>query len=344
MCGRYSLHQSTDEVAARFGVQQVLFPLKPHYNVAPSQPVAVVTQEKEYGLRYLESFQWGLVPFWAKDSDVGQRLINARVETVDEKPAFRNALSRRRCIIPADGFFEWRKEGDARLPVYFCKPQGELLGFAGLWEEWQRPDGSRLRSCAIITTAANQLIDPVCTRMPVILRPSDEAAWLDPNARNVPQLLRLLRPYPAEEMEAWMVSQRVNSPFFDDPQCIEPVQDSQQTLSWIFQGTESGKRVSRLFLKRRCVRRDYVSPAGQVFFQTKSFTRDDGTRWHPIVDVEAGPVFCDCPDFQFRHARHEPDVLTPQFWCKHVARAVQNCKRHGEIRYDLNDANIRPLA
>ncbi|MBV9470355.1 MAG: SOS response-associated peptidase [Abitibacteriaceae bacterium] len=330
MCGRYTLHHSTQEVAERFGVEQALLSLKPRYNVAPSQQVPVITQEREFGLRYLEGYQWGLVPFWAKDASVGQRLINARAETADERPAFKWAIGRRRCIIPADGFYEWKREEKERIPVYFSRPEGELFGLAGLWEEWKRPDGSVLHSCAIMTTVANGLVDPVCTRMPVILRPQDEAAWLDPRNQNVPELMRLLRPYPEDEMEAWLVSQHVNSPFFDDPSCAEPIKDRQETLNWIAASAALLKKQNRL-PKRRCVRRDHVVPGGQVFFQTKSFTRSDGTRWHPIVDIESGPVFCDCPDFHFRHARHEPDIFTPQFWCKHVARAVENCRRHGEI-------------
>lgn len=330
MCGRYTLSHDTTEVAARFGASQVLLPLQPRYNVAPSQQIAVITQAHEWGVRYLEGYKWGLVPFWAKDASMGQRLLNARVETADERPAFKYALGRRRCIIPADGFYEWKREGKERIPVYFSHNQGELFGFAGLWEAWQRPDGSTLHSCAIMTTAANDLIDPVCTRMPVILRPEDEAAWLDPHHQNVPELLRLLRPYPSEAMAARLVSQRVNSPFSDDAECIEPIKDYPIPLAWMEASAATLQRQSHL-PKRRCVRRDHVAPGGQVLFQTKSFTRDDNTRWHPVVDVEAGPVFCDCPDFHFRHARHEPDVLTPQFWCKHVARAVQNCKRHGEL-------------
>lgn len=332
MCGRFTLQHSTEAVAARFGVQEKLLELTPRYNIAPSQQVAVVTQEREFKVRYLEGFQWGLVPFWAKEAEVGPRLINARAESVADKPAFKYAFTRRRCIIPADGFYEWLRDGDERIPVYFYPAQDELFAFAGLWEERQRPDGSVLRSCAIITTAANRLVDPVCTRMPVILRPQDEEFWLDPNARNIPELRRLLRPYPDNKMVGWQVSQHVNSPFFDDPECIEPVQSPAATFDWLHQDIHGVGRRKHRNPKRRCVRRDHVA-GGQVFFNTKSFTQDDGTRWHPVVDTEAGPVYCDCPDFHFRHARHDPDVLTPQYWCKHVARAVQNCKRHGELHF-----------
>ena len=169
--------------------------------------------------------------------------------------------------------------------------------------------------------------------MPVILRPQDEAAWLDPQLRNPLELQRLLRPYPDNKLVACRVSQRVNSPHFDDPECVEPVQAPADTFTWLHEDIHNvGRRKSRN-PKRRCVRRDHVGPGGQIFFNTKSFSHDDGTRWHPVVDIETGPVYCDCPDFHFRHAKHDPDVLTPQHWCKHVARAVQNCKRHNELHF-----------
>ncbi|MDW8105641.1 MAG: SOS response-associated peptidase [Armatimonadota bacterium] len=219
MCGRFALTRPAEEVAVRFGAQQVLFQFGPRYNIAPSQPVAVITHEGE---RILQAMRWGLVPFWAKDPSIGNRLINARAETLLEKPSFKYAFTRRRCLVPADGFFEWRKEDGRRSPVYIRRRDGGLFAFAGLWEEWQSPDGSPLRTCTIITTEPNALIAPIHHRMAVILRPEDEALWLDHSVREVKRLMALLQPYPAEELEAYPVSPRVNNPAHDDPSCIQP--------------------------------------------------------------------------------------------------------------------------
>lgn len=219
MCGRFTLTQPAQAVAERFGVQFVLFQFSPRYNIAPSQPVAVIIQNGE---RRLEACRWGLVPFWAKDPEIGHRLINARAETLAEKPAFKYSLTRRRCLIPADGFYEWRKEGNRRVPVYIRRRDGGLFAFAGLWDEWQSPDGSPLRTCTIITTEPNALIAAIHNRMPAILKPQDEAVWLDTSLKNPSQLLTMLHPYPEAELEAYPVSLRVNSPNNDDPSCIQP--------------------------------------------------------------------------------------------------------------------------
>lgn len=219
MCGRFTLTQSAQAVAERFGVQLVLFKPAPRYNIAPSQPIAVIMQNGE---RRLEACQWGLVPFWAKDPEIGNRLINARAETLAEKPAFKYSLTRRRCLIPADGFYEWRQEGNRRVPVYIRRRDGALFAFAGLWDEWQSPDGSPLRTCTIITTEPNALIAPIHNRMPAILKPEHEALWLDTSLKDPIQLLTMLRAYPEAEMEAYPVSPRVNNPRNDDPLCIQP--------------------------------------------------------------------------------------------------------------------------
>ena len=219
MCGRFTLHQTTDEIQARFGIQQVLFPLEPRSNIAPSQPVAVVIHE---GTRCLDGYRWGLVPSWAKDPKIGSRMINARAETLGEKPSFRAALIRRRCLVIADGFYEWKQEGKARIPFYVRLRSGEPFAFAGLWEEWQAPDGAPLRTSTIITVAPNDLMAKIHNRMPAILGKEARDAWMDPAAKNGPDMLRLLVPYPDREMEAFSVSTRVNAPTFDDPACIQP--------------------------------------------------------------------------------------------------------------------------
>ncbi len=224
MCGRFTLHHPEEEVAEGFGVQQLFSPLAPRYNIAPSQPVAVVLEEE--GRRCLDAYKWGLVPFWAKDPKIGARMINARAETLAEKPSFRAALTRRRCLIPADGFYEWKKEGDARRPFHIRLRSEEPFPFAGLYEEWQAPDGSPLRTCTIITVEPNPLMAQIHNRMPAILDPDAREAWLDPALKDAPGLLQLLKPYPEKEMEAFPVSRRVNAPTFDDPACIQPVEDS----------------------------------------------------------------------------------------------------------------------
>lgn len=222
MCGRFTLHHDAGAVAERFGAPDVLFDLSPRYNIAPQQPVAAIRQHEM--TRTLGGFQWGLVPFWAKDPALGNKLINARAETIAEKPSFKNALVRRRCLIPADGFYEWDKTGGTRQPLHFRRGDGALFAFAGLWEEWQAPDGSPLRTCTIITTTPNQIVGRVHDRMPAMLRgPADEAIWLDPSEKRPDSVLPLLGPYPDEEMEAVAVSRRVNSPATDDPALIAPV-------------------------------------------------------------------------------------------------------------------------
>lgn len=224
MCGRFTLHHPTDQVAERFGVQEVLFEEPARYNIAPTQPIAAITAPS--GTRFLEGFRWGLVPFWAKDVGIGNRLINARAETLAEKPSFKHALMRRRCLIPADGFYEWKKEASSRQPMYLRKQDGALFAFAGLWEEWKQDDGERLRTCTIITVAPNALVATIHDRMPVLLRPEDEALWLDVGVKDTQTVLGVLQPYPSEAMEAFAVSKQVNAPGVDDATNLEPMQNS----------------------------------------------------------------------------------------------------------------------
>ncbi|MDF2441743.1 MAG: hypothetical protein JWN98_2727, partial [Abditibacteriota bacterium] len=235
MFGRYTLHHSTQEIAERFAVQKTLFSVPPRYNVAPGQLVPAVTLQNGNG-RQLDGFKWGLVPFWADDPSIGNKMINARVETLAAKPSFKNALSRRRCLIPADGFYEWKQDGGrtstskSRQPMHIHLRDRELFAFAGLWEEWKPKDGSDtkpLRTCTIITTTPNQLLATMHHRMAVILRPEDEAAWLDPNLQEADELLPLLQPYPHEGMDAYPISTKINSPAFDAPDCIAPLVDEQ---------------------------------------------------------------------------------------------------------------------
>ncbi len=226
MCGRFTLHHSREEIEERFAAQLVphlAADAGPHYNIAPTQTVLAVT-ERPGGARLLDGFHWGLIPSWTKDPGIGAKMINARAETLAEKPSFRTALSRRRCLIPADGFYEWQDamptEGSfkkpPKTPMHLHLTDGGLFAFAGLWDEWHAPDGSPLRSCTIITTSPNAVAAPIHDRMPVILTPEDEALWLDLSVTDTASLLSLLAPYPADLMDAYAVSRAVNAPTVDD--------------------------------------------------------------------------------------------------------------------------------
>lgn len=216
MCGRYTLTVPIDQLAAEFDLDEVRAELSPNFNVAPTQSVAAILAEN--GGRRLETLRWGLVPSWAKDPEIGARMINARSETAPEKPSFRSAFKRRRCLIPADGFYEWKREEGGKQPFYIHMKDGRPFAFAGLWEDWN--DGE-IRSCTILTTSANGLVGEVHERMPVILPAEDRDAWLDPEAETQ-ELVSLLRPYPGDDLETFPVSRFVNSPRNNDERCIEP--------------------------------------------------------------------------------------------------------------------------
>ena len=216
MCGRYTLTSPIDSLISEFGLAGAGGDLHPNFNVAPTQEVAAVVAEN--GVRRLEMLRWGLVPSWAKDPEIGARMINARSETAPEKPSFRGAFRRRRCLIPADGFYEWRREEGGKQPFYIRTNDGRPFAFAGLWESWN--DGE-IRSCTILTTSANDLVGPVHERMPVILPAADRDAWLDPEAERE-ELVSLLRPYEGNDLETFPVSRFVNSPRNNDERCVQP--------------------------------------------------------------------------------------------------------------------------
>lgn len=230
MCGRYAFFTPVDAAARLFGVSEIhARDLAPRYNIAPTQEVPIVRRSpfmEEASAtgeapRELALARWGLVPFWAKDPVIGNRMINARGETVANKPAFRAAFRKRRCLVPADGFFEWQRTESGKQPWYIHRADGELLGLAGLWELWDPPDGGTpLASCAIITTGANDFMRPLHDRMPVVLDAVARDAWLAPDA-DPAALEALLRPAPEDALEAWPVSRRVNSPFNEDPSLLE---------------------------------------------------------------------------------------------------------------------------
>ncbi len=221
MCGRYTLAKTIEDIEELVGDIESDIPLAPRYNIAPQQPILTLFNERKPRLGIS---QWGLVPHWATDPTMGSRLINARSETVAEKPTFRSALKNQRCLIFADGFFEWKKEPNQKLktPMYIRLKSGALFAFAGLYAHWQGADGSELTTATILTTAPNTLVYTIHHRMPVILRREAIDTWLNPDVYDPAALTPLLTRYPAEEMEAYPVSRLVNNVRHDGPDCIEP--------------------------------------------------------------------------------------------------------------------------
>lgn len=222
MCGRYTLQASPEELARQFSVEvedPSLF--KPRYNIAPSQNVAVVRLKPDTSQRELVRLRWGLIPSWAKDPRIGNQMINAKAETVATKPSFRSAFRKRRCLIPADGFYEWQQQGRQKQPMYIRLRDRRPFAFAGLWERWEPKDGEPVESCTIVTTEPNEFMRLIHNRMPVILAPPDYDIWLDPTVQQTETLQAMLMPYPPESMEAYPVSRLVNNPRNDIPQCVE---------------------------------------------------------------------------------------------------------------------------
>jgi len=209
-------------VAAQFGLFEMP-PFTPRFNIAPTQPVAVVrcSPGESNPDRELVWLRWGLIPSWAKDPAIGSRMINARAETAAQKPAYRAAFRRRRCLVVADGFYEWERTGRPRQPHFIRMQDDQPFAFAGLWESWQGPDDGPIESCTLLTTEPNELVEPIHNRMPVILPPDDYDQWLDPSVQRPEPLAPLLRPFPSDQMIAYPVSTYVNSPTRDDPRCIE---------------------------------------------------------------------------------------------------------------------------
>ncbi len=223
MCGRFTLSLDTAGLQAAFS--GFIFPAQvaPRYNIAPSQPVLAVPND---GTNRADYLVWGLIPSWSKDPAIGARMINARAETLAEKPSFRGPYRYKRCLVFADGFYEWKKElgTNIKTPYYIHLEGKRPFALAGLWDEWLAPDGSRVKSCTLITTAANELMRDLHERMPVLLDPADYAAWLDPQPRPPASLQTLLKPYPPEAMRAYPVSRLVNQARLDRPEMIAPAQ------------------------------------------------------------------------------------------------------------------------
>ncbi len=222
MCGRFTL--TVDPAELRQAFAEYTFPASfaPRYNIAPTQPVLAIPNDQKMAADF---FVWGLIPSWSKDPSIGSRLINARSETLAEKPAFRGGLKYKRCLILADGFYEWKVQPGqkVKIPYYIHTRDRQPFAFAGLWDLWQSSEGSQIKSCTIITTTPNKMLTSIHNRMPVILKPADYSKWLDPAPQTPGNVLPLLSPYPAEEMSVYPVSTLVNKPDNDRAELINPV-------------------------------------------------------------------------------------------------------------------------
>lgn len=219
MCGRYTLHTAASELAEAFGLDAVP-DFSDRFNIAPTQLVPVVRSQA--GHYEMDLLRWGLIPFWAKEKSIGNRMINARSESVAEKPAYRNSFKKKRCLVVADGFFEWKKTSGKKQPYYIHRRDSKPFAFAGLWDEW-KGDAEPIESFTIITTDANELVAPLHDRMPVILPLEQYETWLDPDSTPA-ELTEILEPFPEEELETYPVSTIVNNPRNDVADCVEPIE------------------------------------------------------------------------------------------------------------------------
>jgi putative SOS response-associated peptidase YedK len=234
VCGRYKLSRRKQIVEEHFDSVSGEEDWSSRYNIAPTQPIPVIRQNAKEPIRELSLMRWGLIPSWAKDSSGAARMINARAETASTKPAFRDALKFRRCLIPADGFYEWMRMGKTKQPYCFEVGEGDVFAFAGIWDCWKDPSGNWMKTCSILTTTPNTVTAPVHDRMPVILDPDAYDLWLDPGMKDVSAASDLLRPYDARHMRSYPVSTRINHVMNDDEECSAPVErgETQSRLFW----------------------------------------------------------------------------------------------------------------
>ena len=224
MCGRYTLSSPSEDLALLFDIAEQLPLIPPRYNLAPTQEAAVVRVTEPGEPRRLDFLRWGLIPYWAKEASIGNRMINARSEGVAEKPAYKHSFKKKRCLIPTDGFYEWKKEGKAKQPYLIRRHDHKPFAFAGLWSTWRDPEkGVPVETFTILTTDANDFIRPLHDRMPVILEKKDFDLWLDPKIEDAERLQALLQPAPNDILETFPVSKLVNSPANELPNCIEPL-------------------------------------------------------------------------------------------------------------------------
>jgi putative SOS response-associated peptidase YedK len=222
MCGRYTLTVTLDELIIRYHIDKPTNRFhRPKYNVAPTQQVIAIINDGANNR--LGELKWGLVPSWAKDEKIGSKMINARSETILEKASFKKLIDSKRCIIPADGFYEWKKSGGSKQPMRIVMKDLDIFSMAALYDTWINPDGDKVNTCTILTTAPNRLMQSIHDRMPVILRPEEERLWLDRNHRDISRLIELLKPYTADEMKAYPVSPLVGNVNNDKEECIQEV-------------------------------------------------------------------------------------------------------------------------
>ena len=220
MCYRFVREATVKEIAEYFDIENIEYELEPSYNIAPGYNVAAVYKGEEHTL---SKMKWGLIPPWAKDTSIGYRMANARGETITEKRSFKSPFKKRRCLIPATGFYEWRKEEKNKIPVYISPQKEQIFGFAGIWENWISPEGKEIRSCSIITMESKEGFQELNNRSPVIISPDDYITWLDRNLQDEKILQQMLKPIKPDQMKMYDVTTKVNSPKFNEPECILPV-------------------------------------------------------------------------------------------------------------------------
>lgn len=314
---KLTLH-SGRETLQKLEVIRREFSLAPRFDIAPGQLLGAVVSQN--GSRIFRGFRWGLIPgWWSEEQRAKQRLFTARAESLNRRPSFTRALRERRAVVPVDGFWMWREIDGVDVPFYFRSRSGEPLYVAAVWEV-----GEEEPRLALVSTEANRLVEPLGARMPAILRGDAINIWLNDSITDQRTLLRALQTAPSNFFR--VVAADLHAVGW---RSLDEAPDAREWMTMVY-GGEFRPEKPRFGARKRLVRRDHLA-GGQLFFRTRSFTRDDATRWHPIVDIENGSVFCDCPDFRYRHAHHEPDVWTPQWWCKHLSRAVANCRSHGEL-------------
>lgn len=223
MCGRYRLSRRKQIIEEQFDTADWQDDWSPRYNIAPTQQIPVIRQHPREPVRQISSMRWGLIPHWARDASIANGTINAKSETAATKPAFRDPLKFRRCLIPADGFYEWARKNGSKQPYCFEVNEGELYAFAGLWDGWKDASGNWVRTCSILTTTPNAVTSAIHDRMPVILHPESYDLWLDPGMQNVAEISELLKPYDPHLMRCYPVSTRINYVVNDDCECCRPV-------------------------------------------------------------------------------------------------------------------------
>lgn len=298
------------------------FPVTPRTEIVPGDWVGAVYRAPDgSGNRQFSGFRWGVTLSNADENGAAHRLFSARAETLSNRAAWADSFKYRRAVVPVDGFWVWADVDGESRPFLIQDKSGEPLYLAALW---QPADNRGAGELALVNVPSNRLLEPFGARMPAILRGDDVNVWLEPNIVSARPLQRVLKTAPARDLRV-----RASDPNARGAASLAEAADARGAITWIY-GPEFRPEKPRFPQKRRHVLRESEA-GGHVFFKTRSFTRDDATVWHPVVDVECGHVFCDCPDFRYRHAIHEPDVSTPQWWCKHLRRAVANCQRHGEL-------------